>query len=85
MKALGYGAIEAEDKLKPVEFERKEPRAGEIAFKVTYCGVCHSDLHQVNNDWDNSVYPCVPGHEVVGEVTSVERELRDLKLEILSV
>ena len=79
MKAYGYGAIEAEDRLTPVTFDRKEPRAGEIAFKVTYCGVCHSDLHQVNNDWENSVYPCVPGHEVVGEVTDVGEGVKKFK------
>ncbi len=71
MKVYGYGATAAKKDLEPVVFERKDPRAGEIGFKVTYCGVCHSDLHQVNDDWGNSVYPCVPGHEIIGRVTSV--------------
>lgn len=71
MKVYGYGTQGADKDLGPVVFERKDPRAGEIAFKVTYCGVCHSDLHQVRNDWQNTKYPCVPGHEVVGEVTEV--------------
>ncbi|WP_116126773.1 NAD(P)-dependent alcohol dehydrogenase [Lewinella sp. IMCC34183] len=71
MKVYGYGAIEAKDELGPVVFDRKDPRAGEIGFKVIYCGVCHSDVHQVNDDWDNSVYPCVPGHEIIGRVTTV--------------
>ena len=71
MQVYGYGAISANDTLKPVMFDRKDPRAGEIGFEVIYCGVCHSDVHQVNDDWDNSVYPCVPGHEIVGRVTTV--------------
>ncbi|ADM10233.1 alcohol dehydrogenase [Parvularcula bermudensis HTCC2503] len=71
MKVFGYGTEAADKDLVSVVFERKDPRAGEIAFKVTYCGVCHSDLHQVRNDWRNTTYPCVPGHEVVGEVTAV--------------
>jgi uncharacterized zinc-type alcohol dehydrogenase-like protein len=71
IKVFGYGAQSADDPLAPVQFDRQEPRAGEIAFKVTHCGVCHSDLHQIRDDWENTVYPCVPGHEVVGEVTAV--------------
>ena len=71
MKVYGYGAQGSDKDLEAVVFERKDPREGEVAFKVTYCGVCHSDLHQVRNDWENTVYPCVPGHEVVGEVTEV--------------
>ena len=71
MQVFGYGATKAKRDLEPVVFERTDPRAGEIGFKVIYCGVCHSDLHQVNDDWDNSVYPCVPGHEIVGRVTTV--------------
>lgn len=71
MKVLGYGTQSKDDKLEPVSFERRAPQSGEVAFKVTYCGVCHSDLHQVKNDWGNTIYPCVPGHEVVGVVTAV--------------
>lgn len=71
MKVYGYGTQAADSDLGPVVFERKDPRPGEVAFQVTYCGVCHSDLHQVRNDWQNTRYPCVPGHEVVGKVTQV--------------
>ena len=71
MKVYGYGAPSADDKLVPLSFERNDLRDGEVAFKVKYCGVCHSDVHQVHDDWDNSLYPCVPGHEIVGEVASV--------------
>jgi len=71
MKVYGFGAQSAEDQLVPVAFDRDEPNTGEVAFKVLFCGVCHSDLHQVRNDWGNSLFPCVPGHEIVGEVTKV--------------
>ena len=71
MQTLGYGAPSANDPLQPLSFDRIDPRPGEIGFEVLYCGVCHSDVHQVNNDWQNTVYPCVPGHEVIGRVTQV--------------
>ncbi|NJC27073.1 NAD(P)-dependent alcohol dehydrogenase [Neolewinella antarctica] len=71
MKVHGYGATAAKKDLVPVTFERPDPQAGEIGFKVTHCGVCHSDVHQVNDDWGNTVFPSVPGHEIIGRVTSV--------------
>ena len=71
MNVLAFGAPSAGADLIPMSFNRVDPRAGEVAIDITHCGVCHSDLHQVNNDWDNSVWPCVPGHEIVGTVTRV--------------
>ncbi len=79
MKVYGYGTQSKDDDLVPVTFERKDPRAGEIAFKVTHCGVCHSDVHQARNDWGNTIYPCVPGHEIVGKVTSVGDGVENFK------
>jgi len=71
IKSKGYVAQHSFTALKPMEFEREEPKENEIALEVMYCGVCHSDIHQVKNEWHNTVYPCMPGHEVVGRVTSV--------------
>ncbi|MDO5609125.1 MAG: NAD(P)-dependent alcohol dehydrogenase [Capnocytophaga sp.] len=51
--------------------ERRDLRPEDVAFEVLYCGICHSDLHSVHNDWGNAAYPLVPGHEIVGRVTSV--------------
>ncbi|NCD68342.1 NAD(P)-dependent alcohol dehydrogenase [Mucilaginibacter agri] len=68
----GYGASGAligGETLKPMDFERDAPQADELLIEVLYCGVCHSDVHQVENDWKNTIYPCVPGHEVIGRVT----------------
>ena len=71
MQVFGYGASDATSKLVPVRFDRPDLRAGEVAIEVTHCGVCHSDVHQCHDDWGNTVWPCVPGHEVVGTVTEV--------------
>ncbi|MBS7670312.1 NAD(P)-dependent alcohol dehydrogenase [Croceicoccus gelatinilyticus] len=71
MKVHGYAAQEKGAHLTPVTFDRVDPRPGEIAIDITHCGVCHSDIHQVNDDWGNSLYPCLPGHEITGTVTAV--------------
>ena len=71
MTVYGYGTADPAKPLAPVQFERPDLRAGELAIDVTHCGVCHSDVHQCHDDWGNTVWPCVPGHEVVGTVTEV--------------
>ena len=76
---LGYATHSPTDGLEPFRFERRELRADDVAIKIIYCGVCHSDLHQVRNDWGNSVYPMVPGHEIIGRVTSVGPEVTRFK------
>ncbi len=68
-KATGYAANHSFTRLKPITFERDEPKASEVEIEVLFCGVCHSDVHQVKNEWSNTVYPCMPGHEIVGRVT----------------
>lgn len=72
-KVKAYGAkgslIDSLNKLSLMEVERNPPQADEVQIDVLYCGVCHSDVHQVKNDWANTLYPCVPGHEIVGRVT----------------
>ena len=68
----GYGAsgdLIGGKTLKPMEVERHQPKSNEVLIEVLYCGVCHSDIHQVENDWKNTIYPCVPGHEVIGRIT----------------
>ncbi len=67
----GYAVHNATDHLHPFDFERREPGAHDVQFEIVYCGVCHSDIHQVRNEWQNSIYPMVPGHEIVGRVTKV--------------
>ena len=70
IKAIGYAASSARAKLKPLALERQDPLPNEVQIAVLYCGVCHSDIHQCENDWGNTVYPCMPGHEVVGRVVN---------------
>jgi D-arabinose 1-dehydrogenase-like Zn-dependent alcohol dehydrogenase len=70
MKSHGYAARDAKSGLGPFSFERREPQAGDVAMEILYCGICHSDIHQVRNEWNDSAYPMVPGHEIVGRVTA---------------
>lgn len=78
-QAIGYAASDKDSSLAPLRFERREPEGSDVEIDVLYCGVCHSDLHQVKNDWGNSVYPCLPGHEIVGRVTRVGPEATQFK------
>ncbi len=71
MKSHGYAARDAKTGLGPFSFERREPVAGDVVMEILYCGICHSDIHQVRDEWANSIYPMVPGHEIVGRVTAV--------------
>ncbi len=69
--AKGYAAQSAETPLAPYSFERRDPQADDVAIDILYCGVCHSDLHTARGEWQGTLYPCVPGHEIVGRVTAV--------------
>ena len=68
--AIGYAATGSHSKLKRTKFQCDEPGATEIQIAVLFCGVCHSDIHQVKNEWGNTVYPCMPGHEIIGRVVN---------------
>ncbi|MBI4749057.1 MAG: NAD(P)-dependent alcohol dehydrogenase [Acidobacteria bacterium] len=69
--ARAYAAQSATSALSPFTLTRREPLAQDVVIEILYCGVCHSDLHQARNEWHNTVYPCVPGHEIVGRVVKV--------------
>ncbi|WP_427982063.1 NAD(P)-dependent alcohol dehydrogenase [Agarivorans sp.] len=71
MKTVGYAAHSENTELAPYHFERRELRPNDVAIEISYCGVCHSDLHTVNGDWGPQPYPLVPGHEIVGIVSAV--------------
>jgi len=70
-KTYAYAARNAESKLAPFELQRRNLRDNDVQMDVLFCGVCHSDLHTARNEWKNTVYPVVPGHEIVGRVTAV--------------
>ncbi len=78
-RVIGYAAQSASAPLGPFGFERRDPGAHDVQIQIMYCGVCHSDLHTARNEWKGSVYPVVPGHEIVGRVTAVGREVRSFK------
>jgi uncharacterized zinc-type alcohol dehydrogenase-like protein len=69
-----YSAASATSPLAPTTIERRDPTEHDVQIEILFCGICHSDLHHVRNEWGSlmpTVYPCVPGHEIVGRVTKV--------------
>ena len=77
---IGYASQTPETPLKAITFQRRDPGPRDVQIEILYCGVCHSDLHQVRNEWQNTIYPCVPGHEIVGKVTQVGHEVTKFKV-----
>ncbi|MDB5822921.1 MAG: NAD(P)-dependent alcohol dehydrogenase [Herminiimonas sp.] len=75
MESIGYGAVNARQPLAKLDFARREPRPDDVHIDILYCGVCHSDLHTARDEWGNTVYPVVPGHEIVGRVHSVGQQV----------
>ena len=80
MKTLGYATQTADAPLAPFAFERRALRSNDVAMEVLYCGVCHTDLHQARNDWGWSMYPLVPGHEIIGRVIQVGSKVTRYKV-----
>ncbi|MGO8757394.1 MAG: NAD(P)-dependent alcohol dehydrogenase [Terracidiphilus sp.] len=76
----GYATPDAKAPLSPFRFSRRDPGATEIAIETLYCGVCHSDLHMARNEWGSSIYPMVPGHEIVGRVTAAGSAVKKFKV-----
>ena len=74
-----YGATSATAELEPLDIKRRSLTADDVEIDITYCGVCHSDIHTIRNDWKNSQYPVVPGHEIVGRVTKVGANVSKFK------
>jgi uncharacterized zinc-type alcohol dehydrogenase-like protein len=68
---MAYGATAGDKPLEPMTIERRTPGEHDVAIDIAYCGVCHSDLHTVRAEWSGTLFPCVPGHEIVGKVTAV--------------
>jgi len=79
-KSIGYAAHAPTDQLAPFQFERREVGPQDVQIDILYCGVCHSDLHTARNEWKNTLYPSVPGHEIVGRVTEVGAQVSTFKV-----
>ena len=80
MNTKAYGAYAGDKPLEPIDIERRQPGARDVQIEIAYCGVCHSDLHQVRSEWGGTLYPCVPGHEIVGRVTAVGKDVGKFKV-----
>uniref|UniRef100_A0A2P2LTI9 Sinapyl alcohol dehydrogenase-like protein n=1 Tax=Rhizophora mucronata TaxID=61149 RepID=A0A2P2LTI9_RHIMU len=80
VKAFGWVARDQSGHLSPFNFSRRATGEEDVRFKVLYCGICHSDLHSIKNDWGFSTFPLVPGHEIVGEVTEVGSKVKKFKV-----
>lgn len=74
-----YAAKSSTSNLEPFQIERRQPTANDVEIEILYCGVCHSDIHTVRNDWKNAKYPSVPGHEIIGKVTKAGEEASNFK------
>lgn len=80
VKAFGWAARDTSGVLSPLKFSRRATGEHDVQFKVLYCGICHSDLHMIKNEWGMSKYPVVPGHEIVGVVTEVGNKVEKFKV-----
>ena len=80
MATRAYGAHSAEKPLEAMSIERRQTGPKDVQIDIAYCGVCHSDLHTVRSEWGGTVYPCVPGHEIVGHVSAVGDEVSRFKV-----
>jgi alcohol dehydrogenase (NADP+) len=79
MKTNAYAVQNATNPLAPFNFQRRDVGEHDVQIEILYCGVCHSDLHTARNEWQNTTYPCVPGHEIVGRVVKVGAHVKNFK------
>lgn len=79
MKTAAYAAQSADSDLGPIEIQRRQLGENDVHIDIEYCGVCHSDIHTAHNDWGGTVYPVVPGHEIIGRVKAVGSKVSNFK------
>lgn len=79
IKTKAFAVQDAQSTLGPFQFERRALEPHDVQIEILFCGVCHSDLHQIRNEWGNSIYPMVPGHEIVGRITKVGSAVKKFK------
>jgi uncharacterized zinc-type alcohol dehydrogenase-like protein len=80
MTVKAYGAYAGDKPLEAMDIHRREPGPRDVQIDIAYCGVCHSDLHTVRSEWGGTLYPCVPGHEIVGHVSAIGGEVSNFKV-----
>ncbi len=81
MKTIGYAAHSPESNLVLYHFERRDLRDNDVAIEILYSGICHSDLHTVKGDWGERPYPLIPGHEIIGKVINVGKDVKKYKVD----
>ena len=79
IKTRAFGTQAAKESLRAMTVQRREPRAQDVQIEILYCGICHSDIHTARNEWQNTVYPCVPGHEIIGRVVKAGSAVKKFK------
>lgn len=79
IKCHGYATQDAKAQFAPFQFERRALQEKDVLIEIMYCGICHSDIHQAKNEWNNAIYPMVPGHEIVGKVIKVGAKVTKFK------
>ena len=80
LQVIGYAAKEAKASLTPFSFERRDLLDHDVVIDIQYCGICHTDIHQVKNEWGRSNYPMVPGHEIAGNISQVGSQVTRFKI-----
>ncbi|WP_438010689.1 NAD(P)-dependent alcohol dehydrogenase [Sorangium sp. So ce321] len=80
LKTPAYAAVSAKEPLRPFTIERRDPGPHDVLIEILFCGVCHSDIHQVRDEWGGAIFPMVPGHEIVGRVKHVGDQVTKLKV-----
>lgn len=80
MLVQAYGAHAGDKPLEPMQINRRAPAAHDVQIDIAFCGICHSDLHQVRAEWAGTQFPCVPGHEIVGRVSAVGDHVKHYKV-----
>ncbi|MGE3976968.1 MAG: alcohol dehydrogenase catalytic domain-containing protein, partial [Nitrospira sp.] len=76
----GYAAMAAKERLRPFSFERREVGPQDVLITISHCGICHSDIHQACNEWGISLFPMVPGHEIIGTVAQIGMAVTTFKV-----
>ncbi|KAK7283747.1 hypothetical protein RIF29_13493 [Crotalaria pallida] len=75
----GWAALDSSGKIVPYTFKRRENGVNDVTIKILYCGICHTDLHHARNEWGITMYPLVPGHEIIGVITKVGGDVKGFK------
>ena len=81
MSIKAYGAYSCDAPLEEMTFIRRKPGVKDIQIEIIYCGICHSDLHTVRSEWQGTLYPCVPGHEIIGRISAMGEEVTSFKID----